>query len=96
MPTYSISIRLQRTVVENLTAPALGNVSRRGWLRRGIERRMSERIAATFTIDRLILRSAARRTEKVVEVIDDQPAAVELESEPDAESLVPENIGHAR
>ena len=37
---------LHRTVVENLTAPALGKVSRRGWLRRGIERRISDRIAA--------------------------------------------------
>jgi ribose transport system ATP-binding protein len=43
---------LQRTVLENLTSPALGRVSRRGWLRRGIERRMGDRIAATFTIDR--------------------------------------------
>ena len=49
---------LQRTVVENLTAPALGKVSRRGWLRRGIERRISDRIAGTFTIDRRRLRSA--------------------------------------
>jgi ribose transport system ATP-binding protein len=50
---------LQRTVVENLTAPALGKVSRRGWLRRGTERRMSERIAAMFTIDRGRLGSPA-------------------------------------
>ena len=49
---------LQRTVVENLTAPALGKVSRRGWLRRGIERRISDRIAGTFTIDRRRLKSA--------------------------------------
>ena len=49
---------LQRTVVENLTAPALGKVSRRGWLRRGIERRISDRIAGTFTIDRGRLGSA--------------------------------------
>ena len=50
---------LQRTVVENLTAPALGDVSRRGRLRRGIERTISDRIAGTFTIDRGRLRSLA-------------------------------------
>jgi ABC-type sugar transport system ATPase subunit len=50
---------LQRTVVENLTATALGDVSPRGWLRRGVERKISERVAHTFTIDRARLGSLA-------------------------------------
>ena len=50
---------LQRTVVENLTSTALGAVSKSGWLRRGDERAMSERIARTFTIDLARLASLA-------------------------------------
>ena len=52
-------IFLQRTVVENLTSPSLGLISRRGWLRRRAERAMSDRIARTFTIDRARLGSLA-------------------------------------
>ena len=52
-------IFLQRTVMENLTSPSLGLVSRAGWLRRGAERAMSRRIARTFTIDRARMGSLA-------------------------------------
>lgn len=52
-------IFLQRTVVENLTSPSLGFVSRAGWLRRRSERAVSDRIARTFTIDRARLGSLA-------------------------------------
>ncbi len=52
-------IFLQRTVVENLTCPSLGLVSRAGWLRRRAERTLSDRIARTFTIDRARLGSLA-------------------------------------
>ena len=52
-------IFLQRPVVENLTSPSLGRVSTAGWLRRGAERAMSDRIAETFTIDRARLGSLA-------------------------------------
>lgn len=50
---------LQRTVIENLTAPSLPAVSSRGWLRPGEERAMGERIARSFTIDRTRLSSLA-------------------------------------
>ena len=52
-------IFLQRPVVENLTSPSLGLVSRAGWLSRRAERTMSDRIARTFTIDRSRLGSPA-------------------------------------
>ena len=52
-------IFLQRTVIENLTSPSLGLVSRAGWLRRRSERAVSDRIARTFTIDRARLGSLA-------------------------------------
>ena len=50
---------LQRSVVENLTSPSLDHVTTAGWLRPRAERSMSDRIAKTFTIDRLRLRSVA-------------------------------------
>ena len=50
---------LQRSVVENLTSPSLDHVTRAGWLRPRAERSMSDRIAETFTIDRLRLGSVA-------------------------------------
>ena len=50
---------LQRSVVENLTSPSLDQVTRAGWLRPRAERSMSDRIAETFTIDRLRLGSVA-------------------------------------
>ena len=50
---------LQRSVVENLTSPSLDHVTTAGWLRPRAERSMSNRIAQTFTIDRLRLGSAA-------------------------------------
>ena len=52
-------IFLQRPVVENLTSPSLGLVSTAGWLSRRAERRMSDRIARVFTIDRARLGSMA-------------------------------------
>lgn len=52
-------IFLQRPVIENLTSPSLGLVSRAGWLSRRSERAMSDRIARTFTVDRSRLSSLA-------------------------------------
>jgi ribose transport system ATP-binding protein len=49
---------LIRSVAENLTAPAIGRVTRAGWLSRRRERRLAREIAGEFTVDVKRLESA--------------------------------------